>query len=76
MNFTSLLEDDEQDCWYQQDGATAHTVNSTMQMLSEFFGGRIISRNLWLSSIPVSIATGLISLGFLKENVSKNNAHT
>jgi hypothetical protein len=24
-----------------------HTENSTMQMLSEFFGGRIISQNLW-----------------------------
>jgi hypothetical protein len=47
MNFISLLEIDEQDCWFQQDKATAHTANSTMQMLSEFFGGRIISQNLW-----------------------------
>jgi hypothetical protein len=46
MNFISLLEVDEQDCWLQQDVATAHTENSTMQMLSEFLGGRIISRNL------------------------------
>jgi hypothetical protein len=37
------LEVDEQDCWFQQDGAAAHTANSTMQMLREFFGGRIIS---------------------------------
>jgi hypothetical protein len=36
INFISLLEVDEQDCWFQQDGATAHTANSTMQMLSEF----------------------------------------
>jgi hypothetical protein len=27
MNFISLLEADEQDCWFQQDGATAHTAN-------------------------------------------------
>jgi hypothetical protein len=46
MNFISLLEVDEQDCWFQEDGATVHTENSTMQMLSEFFGGRIISQNL------------------------------
>jgi hypothetical protein len=46
MDFISLLEVDEQDCWFQQDGATAHTANSTTQMSSEFFGGRIISRNL------------------------------
>jgi hypothetical protein len=46
MNFISLLEVDEQDCWFQQDEATAHTANSTMQMLSEFFRGRIFSRKL------------------------------
>jgi hypothetical protein len=34
MNFISLLEADEQDCWFQQDGAMAHRANSTMQMLS------------------------------------------
>jgi hypothetical protein len=44
MNFIFLLEVDEKDRWFQQDGATVHTANSTMQM-SEFFGGRIISRN-------------------------------
>jgi hypothetical protein len=47
MNFISLLEVDKQDCWFQQDGAMAHTENSTMQMLSEFFGGCIISLDLW-----------------------------
>jgi hypothetical protein len=52
MNLISLLEVDEKDCWFQQDGATAHTTNSTMQMLSEFFGGRIISRNLWPPRSP------------------------
>jgi hypothetical protein len=55
MNLISLLEFDEQDCWFQQDGATAHIVNSTMQMLSEFFGGRIISRNLWPPRSPPDI---------------------
>jgi hypothetical protein len=43
VNFISLLEVDKQDCWFQQDGATAHTANSAMQMLSKFFGGCIIS---------------------------------
>jgi hypothetical protein len=28
---------------FEQDGATALTANSTMQVLSEFFGGHIIS---------------------------------
>jgi hypothetical protein len=41
--FNFLLEVDKQECWFQQDGAMVHTTDSTMQMLSEFFGGRIIS---------------------------------
>jgi hypothetical protein len=45
MNFIAHLELHEHECWFQQDGVKAHTANSTMQM-SEFFGGRIISRNL------------------------------
>jgi hypothetical protein len=54
MNFIFLWEVDEKDCWFQQDGATAHTGNSTMQMLSEF---------MVAPSIPGSIATGFMSLG-------------
>jgi hypothetical protein len=38
MNFISLFEADELDCWFQQDGPMMHIANSTMQMLSEFFG--------------------------------------
>jgi hypothetical protein len=30
INFISLLEVDEQDCWFQQDGATAHATHSTV----------------------------------------------
>jgi hypothetical protein len=43
MNLISRLEVDEQDCWFQQDGAMAHAAYSIMQMLSEFLGDRIIS---------------------------------
>lgn len=31
MNFIFLLEADEQDCWFQQDGAMLHRSHSTMQ---------------------------------------------
>jgi hypothetical protein len=76
MNFISLLEVDEQDCLFQQDGAMAHTVNSTMQMLSEFFGGRIISRNLWPHRFLDLLPPDFYLWGFLKENMFKNNLHT
>jgi hypothetical protein len=75
MNFISLLEVDEQDCWFQQDGATAHTANSIMQMLSEFFGGRI-SQNLWHPRSPDLSPLDFYLWGFLKENMYKNNPHT
>jgi hypothetical protein len=43
MNFISLLEMDKQHCCSQQEEAKAHTTNQTMQTLSKFFGGYIIS---------------------------------
>jgi hypothetical protein len=33
MQFISLLKEEERFCWLQQDGATSHTANSTMEML-------------------------------------------
>jgi hypothetical protein len=47
MQFISLLSEEEHFCWLQQNGATSHTANSTMEMLKQFFYDRIISKNLW-----------------------------
>jgi hypothetical protein len=47
MQFISLLNEEERFCWLQQDGATLHTANSTMEMLKQFSDDRIISKNLW-----------------------------
>lgn len=33
------------DMWFQQDGATSHTANVTMDLLKSRFGERVISRN-------------------------------
>ena len=45
--FLSLEIDDidEDDIWFQQDGATCHTANETINLLKEKFGDSIISRN-------------------------------
>jgi hypothetical protein len=76
MNVISVLETDKQDRWFQQDGAMVHAANSTMQMLSKFFGGRIISRNFVAPSIPGSITTGFLSLGVFEGECSqKQPAH-
>jgi hypothetical protein len=47
MQFISLLNKEERFCWSQQDGATSHTTNSTMEMLKQFSDDRIISKDLW-----------------------------
>nr|ACH48214.1 transposase [Cyriopagopus schmidti] len=39
-----MLEEQEHYCWLQQDGATCHTSNDTIEMLSEFFHNRLISK--------------------------------
>jgi hypothetical protein len=75
MNFIYLLKVDEQDCWFQQDGAKAHTANSTMQILSEFFGGCIISRNLWPPRLPHLSPPDFYLWGFLMQNVYKISPH-
>jgi hypothetical protein len=76
MNLISLLKVNEQYYWFQQDMATAHTANSAIQMLSEFFGGRIISRNLCPPRSPYISPPDFCLWGFLKQNVCKNNPYT
>ena len=41
-----IIDDmDTDDIWFQQDGATCHTANETINLLKETFGESIISRN-------------------------------
>ncbi|CAK9813904.1 Transposable element Tc3 transposase [Anthophora plagiata] len=43
--FPKIEEDDIDDIWFQQDGATCHTANVTIDLLRTVFENRIISRN-------------------------------
>ena len=43
--FPKVEEDDIEDIWFQQDGATCHTANVTIDLLRTVFENRIISRN-------------------------------
>jgi hypothetical protein len=52
-NLIFLLEADEQDCWFTQDGAILYRSHSTTQMWHEFFGDCIISQNWWPPQSPV-----------------------
>lgn len=76
MQFVAMLHVDERYCWLQQDGATSHTANSTIQFLHDFFDDRIISRGLWPPRSPDLSPPDFYLWGFLKDNVYNNNPHT
>ena len=43
--FPKIEEDVMDDIWFQQDGATCHTADVTIDLLRTVFENRIISRN-------------------------------
>lgn len=43
MQFVALLEVEDRNCWFQQDGASAHSCEETLSFLTEFFQDQIIS---------------------------------
>ena len=42
--FTKIEEEDNGNIWFQQDGATCHTAEATLDVLHTVFGDCIISR--------------------------------
>jgi hypothetical protein len=76
MQFISLLIEEERFCWLQQDGATSHTANSTMEKLKQFFDDRIISKNLWPPRSPDLTPRDYILWGYLKQAVHSSRLQT
>ena len=74
--FVAMLEEDERDSWFQQDGASCHTANETMDMLRGFFGNKIISKNLWPPRSPDLTSPDFFLWGYLKDRVYKGNPHS
>jgi hypothetical protein len=46
--FEVLTEEEKQYVYFQQDSATAHTLQQSVEALREIFDERIISQGLWL----------------------------
>jgi hypothetical protein len=76
MQFISLLDEEERFCWLQQDGATSHTANSTMEMLKQFSDDRIISKNLWPPRSPDLTPIDYFLWGYMKQVVYSNHPQT
>jgi hypothetical protein len=70
------LNEEERFCWLQQNGASSHTANSTMEMLKQFFDDRIISKNLWPPRSPDLTPPDYFLWGYLKQVVYSNRPQT
>jgi hypothetical protein len=76
QQFIALLEPSDRYCWFQQDGATAHTATATMSELKEFFDDRIVSRGLWPPRSPDLTPPDYFLWGHLKNKVYANRPRT
>jgi transposase len=63
-------------CWFQQDGAPAHTANITLNYLEELFQGRVISKGLWPPRSPDFNPCDYFLWGAIKENIFAKKPQT
>ena len=54
FSFPKIEEDDMDDIWFQQEGATCHSANVIIDLLRTVFENRIISRNSHVNCPPRS----------------------
>jgi hypothetical protein len=73
--FGFVFEPDKCDCSFQQDTATCHTANETMNILRHFFGDHLISRNIWPPHYPELTLPDFFLWGHLKERAYNDNPH-
>jgi len=73
QQFIALLQVDERNCWFKQDSATAHTAASTMVILHEFFGEKLISKGLWPPISPDLTSADFFLWSYLKDTVYRSN---
>ena len=66
--FVNQLTDDALTTgYYQQDGATCHTLNASMRETEKFFKEKIISKPLWPPRSPDLTPADFFLWGLLKE---------
>jgi hypothetical protein len=59
--------------WFQHDGVTACTANTTTALLQKFLRDRIVERGVWPPRSPDLTPPDFFLWVFLKEMVSSNN---
>jgi hypothetical protein len=71
-----LKEDEINNAYFQQDGATAHTAHMSMAVLDDIFEDRIISKTIWLPRYLNLSPPNCFLWGAMKNSVYSNNPHT
>ena len=74
-----VLDHEEEEVWFQQDGATAHTARRSMEMLRELFPGRLVSLRgdiSWPPRSPDLSPSDFFLWGYLKAEVYKHRPRT
>lgn len=73
--FLPQIQEEVEDYWFQQDGATSHTARISMNILQEAFPNRLISRNgnlPWPARSPDIAIPDFFLWGYLKSKVYVN----
>ena len=74
--FEQLTDNECRSEYFQQDSATTHTADQSLDFIAEIFENRIISRGLWPAPSPDLTAWDFYLWGNLKNKVYKTNPHT
>ena len=72
--FTKIEEEDIDNIWFQQDGATCHTTETTLDAVRPVFEDRIISRRTDVVWPPPSC--DLITLDYYLWGAAKDKCYT
>ena len=67
-----LSEEEKLTAYFQQDGATAHTANSTLRFLNNTFQTRVISKGIWPPRSPDLSVLDFYLWGAVKQKVYQN----
>lgn len=74
--YAELNDQERQTCWLQQDSATSHTSNYTMNHLTTLFNDRIIKKDLWPPRSPDLTPPDYFLFGHVKDSCFAKNPHT
>lgn len=75
--YSQLTEEENNYCFFQQDGATCHTSERSLARIHQMFTEeRTVSKNLWPPRSPDLSTCDFYLWGYLKGKVYEQNPHT